>query len=153
LNLRTLAQSFVKQGRTLKALEGAVYRDRGSVAGLGLGKLHREAQEISANEMQIRGRRGNLVPRPGRDMVPTEFKLPFKYRYVVEINFREGNGPLQTTAVSVYRNEDNLSKGAIQAQVLADATFEVGRQYWADITPQSKVVSTELINAYWNIDR
>lgn len=86
-------------------------------------------------------------------MVPSEFKLPFKYRYVVEIQFREGNGPVQTTAVSVYRNEDGLSKAEIQAQVMSDATFEVGRKYWAHIAPESKVIGTELVNAYWNIDR
>lgn len=93
------------------------------------------------------------MPRPGRDMVPSEFKLPFRYRYVVEIQFQEGTNPVQTTAVSVYRNEDGLTKAAIQAQVMSDAIFEVGRKYWADIAPESRIVGTELINAYWNIDR
>ena len=150
--LRQLVQSYVAGGLKASSLQRRLQRENVDLKGLGFAGIAREAEAIYANQNAIQGRSGNLIPRPGRDMLPARFKVPANYRYIVKVNYVDPSDP--TLTASNFRSVhslDLLTKAGAEARgfALAQQGLQSPRGGTDPFAPM-EVESVELINAYHN---
>lgn len=150
-NLRSVAAHYVKEGLQPDSLRKHIYRQKGSVSGVPWRQAYQSAVEDFANEAVLAEGRGNLKPRPGRDMVGREFKAPYRYRYVgaADVLDSEGNvvGQKGYSAYSDVRLTKTQAQGLLWHK-LNDALEPTGKY---GIEAGQQLAEMELKNAYYNI--
>lgn len=149
-NLRSIVQQYVRAGMQRDSLRRQLNREGIKTRGLELGRLWSESVQELFNQRQLVGRASTLRPRPGRDMLARPFKDPYNFRYVVQLEYLDPEtGEPEVTALSVLSN-DELTKGEAQRRALSWAEATAGPEGRYGVTESWQLLSTELINAYYN---
>ena len=152
VRLASLVQRYVGGGLKADSLRRALNRQGISTAGLNLGAKVASARVDYDNSLLIRRSSGNLLPRPGRDMVGVPFKVPARYKYVVNISYLDPDtGEIFTAFRTVY-SQDLLTKA--QAQRLGMSQAQQGLQSprgKSDPFAPLRVAGADLENAYYNL--
>jgi len=149
--LRHYIQSYVNSGRNPASLQRFLNRRNVSTAGLGFKDIAARAVAEFSNRRAIEGRSGLLIPRPGRDMIPSRFKIPANYRYVSEITYYDPDtGDTFTTSRSVY-SQELITKTQVEALSIkaANAGLQSPRGPSDPYAPL-QVQSASLYGAYYN---
>lgn len=148
--MRALVQQGLRAGNQLDSVRRAINRRGFQAPKHILEQLWVEAAEEFMNNIGLEGKRSNLRPRPGRDMITRTFKSPFNYRYAVKVNFLDpSTGEQRSSVLSVLSNE-RLTKGEAQRRALHVATRSTDAAGKYGIIERGLVVDAELENAYYN---
>lgn len=151
-NLRSIVQQGVRRGIQADSIRRQLNRQGVSTAGLGVQTLYREAAAELANEQKLAGRSSQLIPRPGRDMIPKTFKVPVDFSYVVNVRYVDpDSSDVLTQARTVY-SQNQLSKGQAEALAVTDALQGLSSPRGAsDPFAPLEVDGGDLVNAYYNV--
>lgn len=149
--LRHYIQQYVNTGRNPASLQRYLNRRGVSTRDLGFAKITRQVQDESSNRRRLEGRRSTLKPRPGRDMIASQFKIPANYRYVLEVTYRDPqDGELYKSTRSIY-SQERLSKGAAEALgVIAAEQGLINPRGGYDPSAVLEVQGASLFQAYYN---
>ena len=152
VRLASLVQRYVGGGLKPDSLRRALNRERISTAGLNLGAKVASARIEYDNSLLIRRSSGNLLPRPGRDMVGVPFKVPARYKYAVDISYMDPETKEIFKQIRTVYSQDPLTKA--EAQRLGMSQARQGLQSprgKSDPSAPFRVVEADLVNAYYNL--
>jgi len=149
-NLLSTAAQYVRSGYQFDSFRRQVFRELGSVAGLGLQNLWVEATNTFANQSFLEDMGPSFVPTRERGMIARPFKEPWRYRYVANVNFTFSDGTFGETNFSLYSNTANLSAEEIQEQLYNEAYKMANEGGQSDIGANATDLKVTLVNAYYN---
>jgi hypothetical protein len=148
--MRAMAQQYITRGMKLDSMRRQLNRMGFQAPVATLRQLWQEGTEELMNATTLVGRRSNLRPLPGRDMLARTFKSPFNYRYAVKVNFLDPiTGEARSSVLSVLSN-DRLTKGEAQRRALGVATRSTDAAGKYGIVERGLVLDAVLENAYYN---
>lgn len=151
VRLASLVKRYVGGGLKADSLRRALNRERISTAGLNLGTKVAAARAEYDNALLIRKARGNFIPRPGRGMVGVPFKVPARYKYVVDVGYLDPETKEVFKAMRTVYSQDLLSES--EAQRLAEYHARQGLvspRGKSDPSAPLRVASADIENAYYN---
>jgi hypothetical protein len=114
-------------------------------------ELYPKAVNMFANQSFLETESSTFTPSREIGMIETEFKEPWRNRYVMKIDFVDPTtGQLGSTNISISSNSE-YSIGRAEREALREAERMAEEEGESDVTGGSTITGVSIVNAFANV--